>query len=176
MNESPKTPAKVVKWDAPVSNSIQHLVDEDHAEALEMDAARTEAASVQVSAVRADVRAVIEVRITGAPEMRATYLDRVIQPDFLSLMYKQHTGVNGSVWRCVRITVDGHLVLEPGSNGEQRTGKDRHVAEWSAYGSRDLAGGVAGGSRRVPEWLLRMVGELRPHGDVTTANSSEGGA
>lgn len=117
---------------------------------------------IDITEVTSHTVVTVRVKFTGAPELAASYLSRDIQPDHLAVTYTFGPGQHRGWWVATNVAVSGQRVLKPGPDGQQRLGKDRHKAEWYGGRTRDVQS-----DRDLPEWLDRLVSELRPSGQVT---------
>lgn len=117
---------------------------------------------IDVTDVSTHTEATVRVKLTGAPELPASYLSRDIQPDHITVRYRFGPGQHRGWWVAAHVDVSGHRVLKPGPDGQQRLGKERHTATWYAGRSGDTQT-----DRDLPEWLDQLVSELRPSGQVT---------
>ncbi|ALO79352.1 hypothetical protein [Streptomyces phage phiSAJS1] len=111
---------------------------------------------VDVTDVQRHLAAV--VRLTGAPAIKASYLDHRIIPAHLAVEYVYDAGAGW--WKARNVKLSGPRILKPKPDGTIRLGKDWHDRSWSAWGSKDVQ--VEGD---LPEWLDSLVSELRPAGD-----------
>ncbi|AMD42806.1 hypothetical protein SEA_XKCD426_65 [Streptomyces phage Xkcd426] len=126
---------------------------------------------LDISKVDAHADVKITVSLTGAPVLKASYLSRDILPDFVALAYRLRLADGVASWQCVSARTGGHRVLKPAPDGSLRTGKDRHTADWTSYGPKDLAGPVGDRERPVPAWLVGLIDELRPAGYIEMPGS-----
>lgn len=117
---------------------------------------------IDVTDVSNHVEATVRVSLTGAPELPASYLSRDIQPDHVAIRFQFGPGQHRGWWVAKNIEVSGHRILKPGPDGQQRLGKESHTARWYAGRSGDTQV-----DRDLPEWLDKLVSELRPSGQVT---------
>lgn len=104
----------------------------------------------------------VRVNLTGAPELPASYLSRAILPDWVYVTYVFGPGQARGGWVAQHVDVSGQRVLKPGPDGQRRLGKERHIATWYSGRSGDVQS-----DRELPEWLDKLVSELRPSGQVT---------
>ena len=105
------------------------------------------------------VRVSIRVRLTGAPAIKASYLDRHIIPAHLHVEYVYDAGAGW--WKARNVKLSGPRILKPKVAGVIRLGRDWHDRSWSAWGKRDIQ--EAGD---LPEWLDNLVSKLRPSGEL----------
>lgn len=117
---------------------------------------------IDVTDVSTHTEATVRVKLTGAPELPASYLSRDIQPDHVTVRYRFGPGQHRGWWVAAHVDVSGQRVLKPGPDGKQRLGKERHTATWYASSRGDVQS-----DRDLPEWLDQLVSELRPNGQVT---------
>lgn len=103
------------------------------------------------------------VRFQGAEQVKASYLDRHILPDYMKAVYTFDTGAQW--WKATSVTVCGPRILKPGPGGQQRLGKERHEAAWVTYGFRGVKD--VQDEHSLPEWLDHLLSEMRPMGAVT---------
>lgn len=115
---------------------------------------------IDITDVSSDTTVKVRVKLTGAPELPASYLSRDIQPDWICVTYD--FGQLRGWWVATDVKVAGQRVLKAGPDGQQRLGKDRHTANWYSGRTRDVQT-----DRDLPEWLDKLVSELRPSGRVT---------
>jgi hypothetical protein len=117
---------------------------------------------IDVTDVSSHTEATVRVKLTGAPELPASYLSRDIQPDHVSIKFVFGPGQHRGWWVAADVSVSGQRVLKAGPDGQQRLGKERHTAHWYGGRTRDVQT-----DRDLPEWLDNLVSELRPSGQVT---------
>ena len=101
----------------------------------------------------------VKVRLTGAPAIKASYLDRRIIPAHLAVEYVYDAAAGWWVARNVKLS--GPRILKPKPDGTIRLGKDWHDRSWSAWGKQGVQ--EAGD---LPGWLDDLVSELRPSGEL----------
>lgn len=105
--------------------------------------------------------------LSGAEELDLPWLDLSIKPANLEIVYRFGPGHHRGWWVATSVSVSGPIV--------RGRGKDLRSAtrEFSNEG-RDVQ--VSNGNRvenPMPEWLDRMVSELRPSGQVYLAGEFE---
>lgn len=126
--------------------------------------------AVQILEAATRTKANRHARITGAPELDATYLDQTIQPQHIWIRYVYHL-VNGEpTWTATQIIVEGFRVLKPARDGSQRLGKQTHIATWTSW---DL-GHRTTSRNQTPAWLDDVVEILRPSGGVGLPFEADG--
>lgn len=126
---------------------------------------------IDVESIDCTVKTLICVKVSGAPEHKADYMDRMIQPDKVLVEYRYREliapdGWTEHVWAAIDVRIEGPRVLKPGPDGAQRLGAETHSARWSNF---DVRGGIRmvyPSDRAMPEWLVKLVNELRPSGQV----------
>lgn len=125
--------------------------------------------SIDIEKVEPFTMTTVRVHLSGAPDVKADYLDRYIQPYFVAIEYVYHQtvgedGWTNHNWNCWSATVVGFRVLKPSKDGTRRLGDATHRAGWSGYG-RD---GIKADNPRkpLPEWLDKLITELRPSGNL----------
>lgn len=126
---------------------------------------------VMLTDTRSWADVVVHADVMGAPETKVTYLDQMMQPDQVRITYA-YDAVAGR-WVAHDVFTTGLRVLKPAADGTQRLGKDSHKSYWSSWGRKDIQVSrlsAAGGSE-LPEWLNKLVDELRPTGGVSMAGT-----
>lgn len=116
---------------------------------------------IDITDVSAEVTAtvVVKLRPGTAPDMRAQYVDRMMQPDRVQVEYRFDAGLNW--WFAISVKVTGHRLLKPAANGTPRIGKDTHSVSYGGWRADVQA------DNGLPGWLDRLVIELRPSGQVS---------
>lgn len=114
----------------------------------------------------------VNAQFTGAPVVEVRYADYSIVPFHAAITYQHRVtqdadGWTAHSWFCKRATVTGHRVLKPGAKGEMRvSNKITHQMTWSTWSSsEDLTVNERG---ELPEFLVHLIEELRPSGEVRT--------
>jgi hypothetical protein len=112
----------------------------------------------------------VTINFTGNLDpIRWPYSDRYFQPDRLRADYVHQPGSEGLAWTCNRVRVSGSRVLKPGPDGSVRLGVERGDREWNVYHTGDILQPDRSGAKvKLPEWVAKLVDELRPNGEVTT--------
>lgn len=101
------------------------------------------------------------VKVTGTPDVKADYIDRMIEPYHAEVTF--HYLASG--WAAVRVVVSGSRVLKPGPGGVRRVSDElSHKAEWSGFLGHDVRD--RGARKPLPEWLSNLVTAAQPAGDV----------
>jgi len=124
---------------------------------------------IHIESAETQTTAIVRVRITDAPPVKASYVAHHIRPFYVEIKYAYRQtrsdldGWTEHTWPAVQVKLIGGRILKPGPNGEQRIGKATHEADWSSYGTRDVQSNP---SRPLPEWLDKLISEMRPHGDL----------
>lgn len=128
---------------------------------------------IDVNNVKTQTRSKIHVSFTGSPDLKTQHINSWVAPDYVicEYVYEPQTDQDGWTrhdWRCVEVSTGGHRVLKTGSDGSQRLGKERRERRWwAASSSDDLGVDAPKYDTPLPEWLVKLVNELRPSGDVT---------
>lgn len=121
--------------------------------------------SIDISKIESSTKATVRVHLSSTPDLKANYVDRRIQPYFVVIEYAYRQHLDGDwtthEWTATFVRVVGHRILKPGPDGAQRLGKDTHDRSWS---DRDIQRDER---NPLPEWLDKIVSELRPSGDLT---------
>ena len=129
---------------------------------------------IDIESAETQTTATVRVRLTGAPPVKASYVAHHIRPFYVEIRYvyrQTPSGLDGWIehtWPAVQVKLIGGRILKPGPNGEQRIGKATHEADWSSYGTHDVQSNP---SCPLPEWLDKLVGEMRPHGDLSVVGA-----
>jgi hypothetical protein len=116
--------------------------------------------NVDILTVDTHTTSTVRTHVTGAPQVKASYLDRWIIPAHVTADFTYDAGADW--WRCVRVELKGPRVLKPKADGTVRLGKDWHARSWSSYSKGDVQTDGAD----LPGWLDDLVSELRPNGTV----------
>ena len=129
---------------------------------------------IDIESAETQTTAVVRVRLTGAPPVKARYVDHHIRPFYVEIKYvyrQTRSDLDGWTehrWAAEHVELNGYRILKPGPNGEQRIGKATHEAYWSRYGTRDVQSNP---NNTLPEWLDRLINEVRPNGDLTVVGA-----
>lgn len=125
---------------------------------------------INITASEARTKSSVSIHFTGNLDpIRWPYTDRFIQPDWLHADYIHQPGSEGLTWICSQVAVSGFRVLKPGPDGSARLGVERGHREWYAYHAGDiLQPNQSGAKVELPDWVAKLVDELRPSGEVTT--------
>lgn len=120
--------------------------------------------SIDIKSARTQVKAVVRVELSGAPDMTADYSKWQINPDSLTVEYhyKQAQGDDGWTghqWTTFDVRVTGRRILKPAADGSRRLGEQSGRRSW--YTRNQLAD--------MPEWVKRLVEEMRPSGQIEAA-------
>lgn len=118
---------------------------------------------IAIEDVTARTESTVTISFTGAPEVKARYLDRFFLPGYLRAQYKYVLAAGSGRWVCYRVMTSGRRILKPGPDGAQRLGKDTHDRDWSTSFNRPSC---LSDDDTVDEWVRKLVNELRPSGDV----------
>ena len=118
---------------------------------------------IDVTSVTSRAEATVTIGVTGTPALVVTYQTRSFQPDqiIVRFQYQPQTDTDGwthHTWKRTSVAVTGPRILKPAADGSQRLGADR-LSYHPVY------------SDEAPEWLLKLVDELRPSGDVSLAGA-----
>lgn len=118
---------------------------------------------IDVTSVSSHAEATVTIGVTGTPVLVATYQTRSFQPDQITVKfrYKPQTDADGwthHTWTRTSVTVVGPRILKPAKDGTQRLGAD-HLRYHPMYADQ------------LPEWLTKLVDELRPSGDIALAGA-----
>lgn len=118
---------------------------------------------LDITDVRTHSETTVRVHLTGAPDHAHRYSSdgRRFLPQYARVRYTYHEGMQ--VWLATIISIGGPRILKPGPDGAQRLGKEDCKYEWFTVGMDDLQL-----SKRdpLPEWLSRLVDEIRPSGAI----------
>lgn len=108
------------------------------------------------------ITAEVQVKLNPSttPDVKVQYLDHRMQVDHMGAEYRLNTATGW--WVCQTITLAGNRLLKPAADGTPRVGKDRHKTTYSSYSKGDVQS-----KGDVPEWLDKLISELRPSGTVT---------
>lgn len=121
--------------------------------------------SIDISKIESLTQATIRVHLSGAPDLKADYVDRYIQPYYAVIIYTyrqyQDGGWIAHEWAATSVRVVGHRILKPGPDGAQRLGKDTHDRSWSHSDVQRYE------RKYLPEWIDHLITELRPSGDLS---------
>lgn len=154
---------------APLADDVQAAALAEHKEAVHAQQAAIVAGDrsaalgpVDVLTVDTHTRTNVRTKITGAPAVKASYLDRQIIPAHLAIEYVYD--VAAEWWRAVDVKLSGPRVLKPKADGTIRLGKDWHDRNWSAWSGGDVQGDGSNHGGELPGWLDSLVSELRPNG------------
>lgn len=117
--------------------------------------------SIDIKAARTLVKASVSVELSGAPDLVAEYTKWPISPYVLQVEYRYkqaeaEDGWTGHEWATADVRVNGHRILKPAADGSRRLGEQSGRRSW--YTRNDLAA--------MPEWVKRLVEEMRPSGSV----------
>lgn len=124
--------------------------------------------TINVSKVESSTKATVRVHLDGTPDLKGDYVNRHMQPYFVSIeyTYRQHQDGQWTTheWAATSVKVVGSRILKPRPDGTQRLGMDTHDATWQSSGNTDVQQDER---KPLPEWLDRLVSDLRPSGDLT---------
>lgn len=127
------------------------------------------AVGIDVVEVNSRVVADVEIRLTGAPEVKSL-TGPMIDP-FLVVATYRYEAVPGDdrwashEWHAMNVKVHGWKVLKSAANGTRRvSGKVSHEANW--YGRADMPVDDERRKTRLPDWLADLVNEARPSGHL----------
>lgn len=128
--------------------------------------------TVRVTESATSVRAVTWVKVTDAPPVKADGIDRMISPYAVEISYTYHRTVTPDGWVEHRwlargVTVHGRHILKSAKDGAEKLGVSVHRAAWSTCGSLDLVDVPYVGS--PPEWILAIIEQQRPSGELAFA-------
>lgn len=122
---------------------------------------------INVSKVESSTKATVRVHVSGTPDLKGDYVNRHIQPYFVAIeyTYRPHVDAGWTVhgWQATSVKVVGSRILKPRPDGTQRLGMDTHDASWHSSGNTDVQRDER---KPLPEWLDRLVSDLRPSGDL----------
>lgn len=115
---------------------------------------------IDVTDVSGKASVTVTVTVTGAPAVQASYRTRSLDPRHISIKYTYHSekvdGWTEHHWIATDVVVNGPRILKPAPDGTQRLG-----AETLRYAPMAVS--------EAPEWLRKLMVELRPSGEVTMA-------
>lgn len=116
---------------------------------------------IDVTSVSSRAEATVTIGVTGAPPMKATYQTRGFLPEQITVKYvykpqRDDDGWTHHTWTHTDVTAIGPRILKPAADGSQRLGAE-HLRYRPAY------------TDQLPEWLVKIVNELRPSGDIALA-------
>lgn len=99
----------------------------------------------------------IKARFTRVGSLPVPYTNQVIAPDRIQVTFDfQFATVPGRT-RVTQLSVSGHRVLKPTSNGGQRLSEDRRDVNWSGNRTGDIRQ-----ARELPGWLRNVLAQLDP--------------
>jgi hypothetical protein len=112
---------------------------------------------IKVMSASGSAEAVVSIGVTGTPPLKATFQERQLQPERITVRYRYQAQVDTDgwthhVWTRVNVVVDGPRILKPAADGSQRLGVE--VLRYNPV-FEDL-----------PEWLVKLADEFRPSGDI----------
>jgi len=123
---------------------------------------------VRISTLSVDATATVRVDLADVPDVSAPHhRNTVFGPTAATLSFRQVVTRGGRwddfAWTCTTAILTGPRVLQPGRDGERRTGAIVK-GEWTALYGRDLTQSALS---PAPEWLTDVINEVRPSGTVT---------
>lgn len=117
---------------------------------------------IDVTDVSGQVTATVNITVKGAEPLKVPYQDRHLWPDRIAVKYTYHSelvdGWTEHHWIATDVTVVGPRILKPAPDGTMRLG-----VEILRYHPMNLTDS--------PEWLRKLMVELRPSGEVTMAGA-----
>lgn len=123
---------------------------------------------IELDQIRSHTTSTIRVYLSGAPDLRSDSQDLHIKPDHVVIEYTYRTRLNegwkADVWYATAVSVSGHHILMPGPDGTERLTEGKNLVGWYApVNVQDCP------REPLPEWLDRLINELRPSGELFLA-------
>ena len=132
---------------------------------------------IDIEDITARTESTATIQFTGAPAVKARYVDRTFLPGYMRAQYRYVLTGGAGRWVCFRVMTSGHRILKPGPDGAQRLGRndeERGVDVEERHRHRQRRDGMGEPAAEAVEGALFLLDEFLRLGKAVSRNQRLG--